>query len=86
MVTLEDEVPEGQQPNNVRVDAYVIVLDINDNPPKFSDTPYEAIVAEDAEPGTTVLTGIRVTDPDSIGENIELSCITQPQVGNEIIV
>lgn len=78
--------PEGQQPNVVSVDAYVIVLDVNDNPPKFSGTSYEAVVAEDALPGTTVLPGIKVTDPDLIGDNIELTCITQPQVGYRIFM
>lgn len=79
-MTLEDEVPEGQQPNIVRVEAYVIVLDVNDNPPQFLGTPYEATVDEDEKLGTTVLPGIRVTDSDLIGDNIELTCVTQPQV------
>ncbi|XP_015514773.1 cadherin-87A isoform X1 [Neodiprion pinetum] len=78
-VTLEDEVPEGQQPNIVGVDAYVIVLDENDNPPRFLNVPYEAVAAEDTPPGSTILPGIRITDPDLLGDNIELSCIPQPQ-------
>ena len=62
------------------MDAYVIVLDENDNPPQFEGTPYEAVAAEDTPVGTTILPAIRITDPDLIGENIELSCIPQPQV------
>ena len=77
---MEDQVPAGQQPNIVGVDAYVIVLDENDNPPQFEGTPYEAVAAEDTPVGTTILPAIRVTDPDLIGENIELTCIPQPQV------
>ncbi|XP_011304986.1 cadherin-87A [Fopius arisanus] len=79
LVSLEDKVTEGQQPNIVGVDAYVILLDVNDNPPKFSGTPYEAMADEDTQIGTTILPGIRVTDPDFIGENIEVSCVSQPQ-------
>ncbi|XP_024937586.1 cadherin-87A isoform X2 [Cephus cinctus] len=78
-VTLEDQVPEGQQPNIVGVDANVIVLDENDNAPRFMGAPYEAVAAEDTPPGSTILPGIKVTDPDLLGENIELSCIPQPQ-------
>ncbi|XP_063989387.1 cadherin-87A isoform X2 [Diachasmimorpha longicaudata] len=79
LVSLEDQVTEGQQPNIVGVDAYVIILDVNDNPPKFSGTPYEAMADEDTPIGTTILPGIRVTDPDLIGGNIELSCVSQLQ-------
>ncbi|XP_012283433.1 cadherin-87A [Orussus abietinus] len=78
-VTLEDQVPEGQQPNIVGMEAYVIVLDENDNPPRFIGVPYEAVAAEDTPPGSTVLPGIRVTDPDLLGNNIELYCIPQQQ-------
>lgn len=78
-VTLEDQVPAGQQPNIVGVDAYVIVLDENDNPPQFEGTPYEAVAVEDTPVNTTILPAIKVTDPDLIGENIELTCIPQPQ-------
>lgn len=79
-VTLEDSVPEGQQPNIVGVEAHVIVLDENDNPPQFVGVPYEAVAAEDSPPGTTILPAIRVTDPDLLGENIQVTCIPQPQV------
>ncbi|XP_076290426.1 cadherin 87A isoform X1 [Lasioglossum baleicum] len=78
-VTLEDEVPAGQQPNIVGVDAFVIVLDENDNPPRFLGVPYEAVAEEDLPVGTTILPGIRVTDPDLLGDNIDLTCVPQPQ-------
>lgn len=71
---------EGQQPNIVGLDLYAIVLDVNDNAPKFSGTPYEAVAPEDTPIGTTILPGIRVTDPDLLGDNIELFCEPQPQV------
>lgn len=79
-VTLEDTVPADQQPNIVGVDAFVIVLDENDNPPQFLGTPYEADAAEDSPLGSTILPVIRLTDPDLLGDNIELSCVPQPQV------
>nr|XP_012234071.1 PREDICTED: cadherin-87A [Linepithema humile] len=78
-VTLEDEVPAGQQPNIVGVDAYVIVLDENDNPPHFLGVPYEAVAEEDTPVGSTILPGIRVVDPDLLGDIIELTCVPQPQ-------
>ncbi|XP_076686160.1 cadherin 87A isoform X2 [Andrena cerasifolii] len=78
-VTLEDEVPAGQQPNIVGVDAYVIVLDENDNPPHFLGVPYEAVAEEDLPVGSTILPGIRVMDPDMLGDIIDLTCVPQPQ-------
>lgn len=81
-VTLEDEVPTGQQPNIVGVDAYVIVLDENDNPPRFLNVPYEAVAEEDLPVGSTILPGIRVMDPDMLGDTIDLTCVPQPQVSH----
>lgn len=81
-VTLEDEVPAGQQPNIVGVDAYVIVLDENDNPPHFLGVPYEAVAEEDTPVGSTILPGIRVVDPDLLGDIIDLTCVPQPQVSH----
>lgn len=81
-VTLEDEVPTGQQPNIVGVDAYVIVLDENDNPPRFLNVPYEAVAEEDLPVGSTILPGIRVMDPDLLGDTIDLTCVPQPQVSH----
>ncbi|XP_034936764.1 cadherin-87A [Chelonus insularis] len=78
-VTLEDRVLEGQQPNTVGIDVNVVVLDVNDNPPKFQGTPYEATASEDTPIGTTILSEIKVTDPDSISENIEVSCVPKLQ-------
>lgn len=81
-VTLEDEVPAGQQPNIVGVDAYVIVLDENDNPPHFLGVPYEAVAEEDTPVDSTILPGIRVVDPDLLGDIIDLTCVPQPQVSH----
>lgn len=81
-MTLEDEVPAGQQPNIVGVDAYVIVLDDNDNPPRFLNVPYEAVAEEDLPVGSTILSGIKVIDPDLLGDTIDLTCVPQPQVSH----
>lgn len=78
VVTVEDEVPGGNN-NVVRVPISLIVLDTNDNPPVFLQTPYEAIVNEDATVGSTVLPGIRLSDDDQVGDVIKVEChpITQ---------
>ncbi|XP_027213278.2 cadherin-87A [Penaeus vannamei] len=73
VVTAEDEVPNASN-NVVRVPISLIVLDTNDNPPVFRQTPYEAVVKEDAAVGTTVLPGIRLTDEDQVGDNIKVEC------------
>lgn len=36
--------------------------------------PYDITVPEDTEIGTTVFNGIRITDADSVGANIEIQC------------
>ncbi|XP_071526000.1 cadherin-87A [Panulirus ornatus] len=81
VVTLEDEV-EGVDNNVVRVPISLIVLDTNDNAPKFLQTPYEAMVREDAVVGTTVLPGIRLTDEDQVGDNIKVECEPISQGGD----
>lgn len=36
--------------------------------------PYEAEVLENAQPGTNIFDGIFVTDKDTVGENLNISC------------
>nr|XP_053634394.1 LOW QUALITY PROTEIN: cadherin-87A-like [Cherax quadricarinatus] len=74
VVTVEDEVKGGAENNVVRVPISLIVLDTNDNSPKFLQTPYEAMVGEDAAVGSTVLPGIRLVDEDQVGDNIKVEC------------
>ncbi|KAK8743275.1 hypothetical protein OTU49_001344 [Cherax quadricarinatus] len=74
VVTVEDEVKGGAENNVVRVPISLIVLDTNDNSPKFLQTPYEAMVGEDAALGSTVLPGIRLVDEDQVGDNIKVEC------------
>lgn len=85
-MTLEDEVPSGQQPNIVGVDAYVIVLDENDNPPRFLGVPYEAVAEEDLPVGSTILPGIRVMDPDLLGDIIDRSDLRPSATGESLIL
>uniref|UniRef100_A0A182PS26 Cadherin domain-containing protein n=1 Tax=Anopheles epiroticus TaxID=199890 RepID=A0A182PS26_9DIPT len=70
---------ESENDNIVNVPITIIVLDENDNPPEFQNVPYETEVLENAQPGTTIFDGILVTDRDTVGENLDMSCIPQPQ-------
>lgn len=44
--------------------------------------PYETEVLEDAVPDTTLFNAILVTDKDSVGENLNISCLPQSQNPN----
>ncbi|XP_021925581.1 cadherin-87A isoform X2 [Zootermopsis nevadensis] len=79
VVTLEDEVGEGLSNNLVQIPVTAIILDENDNAPVFKDVPYEIEVPEDTHVGTTVFQGIKVVDPDIIGDILEVTCIDRPQ-------
>lgn len=85
-VTIKDQVnPDGresEQDNVVSVPITVIVLDENDNPPEFQNTPYEADVNEDAAIGTTVFDKILLKDPDIIGDSLDVKCLAQAQSPN----
>ncbi|XP_058116398.1 cadherin-87A [Anopheles ziemanni] len=70
---------ESENDNIVNVPITIIVLDENDNPPEFQNIPYETEVLENARPGTTVFDGILVTDRDTVGEDLDVVCIPQPQ-------
>ncbi|XP_053671726.1 cadherin-87A [Anopheles nili] len=70
---------ESENDNIVNVPITIIVLDENDNPPEFQNVPYETEVLENAQPGTTIFEGILVTDRDTVGENLDVACIPQPQ-------
>ncbi|XP_043211499.1 cadherin-87A-like, partial [Amphibalanus amphitrite] len=72
-VTLEDRV-EGGDNNKVSVPITVIVVDENDNEPVFKKALYEAELREDAPVGSTVIKKIEVTDPDLVGENLNVTC------------
>lgn len=41
--------------------------------------PYECEIEEDALPGATVFDSIWVTDKDSVGENLNVTCLAQSQ-------
>jgi len=41
--------------------------------------PYETEVLEDAKPGTTVFNKILITDRDTVGENLDITCTPQNQ-------
>jgi hypothetical protein len=58
----------------------VIILDENDNAPIFVHTPYEGVVNEESEIGTTVFKWIHVEDLDKVGEPLEVRCESVFQV------
>lgn len=73
--TLEDIVG-GQHDNNlVKVPVSVIVLDVNDNVPRFENVPYEVKLSEDTPIGNTVFNGIKVTDIDAVGNVLQVQCL-----------
>lgn len=41
--------------------------------------PYETEVLESAPPGQTIFDSIQVTDEDSVGENLNITCLCAPQ-------
>ncbi|CAH1126852.1 unnamed protein product [Ceutorhynchus assimilis] len=75
VVSVEDEVKGGVKNNIVEQAVNVIILDENDNPPEFENAPYEVTVDENASIGTSILTNISVIDHDTVGQNIEVTCL-----------
>ena len=73
-VIIRDVVREGMD-NVVKVPISVIVLDENDNPPKFRSTPYSSTVNEDTPVGTTIYRGIEAYDVDLVGDILDVSCL-----------
>ena len=55
----------GQRSSSAMV--HVRVVDVNDSPPRFSESRYSAVVPENSDPGTLVLR-VEATDPD-LGES-----------------
>ena len=78
-VVIRDKVDEGPD-NVVKVPISVIILDLNDNPPKFSGLPYKATVNEDTPVGTTIYRALEAHDVDLVGEILEVACLP-PQAG-----
>ncbi|KAG8185454.1 hypothetical protein JTE90_022385 [Oedothorax gibbosus] len=76
IVSITDEGFAGTQPNTISIRKEIVILDQNDNSPKFQNAPYSFSIEETANPGSVVYKDIIVTDAD-IGENakIKLSCL-----------
>ncbi|KAG6448204.1 hypothetical protein O3G_MSEX005352 [Manduca sexta] len=86
LVSIEDEDPEKKQ-NLVQLQPVtVIVLDENDNPPIFKNSPYEVDVPEDEEIGKTILSNIQVEDRDSVGDNLEVGCVPNEQYSGALVL
>ncbi|XP_014253016.1 cadherin-87A [Cimex lectularius] len=76
-VTLEDDVN-----NLVKIQVSVIILDVNDNPPSFKNTPYEVLVTEDTLVESTLFDGLLVEDSDLTGEVLNVYCKDYEQFPN----
>ncbi|CAK1578959.1 unnamed protein product [Parnassius mnemosyne] len=79
LVSIEDQDPDGKINLTQSQPMTVIVLDENDNPPFFKNSPYEVDVPEDEEIGKTILTNIEVEDRDSVGDSLEVGCVPSEQ-------
>ncbi|KAL3278344.1 hypothetical protein HHI36_013675, partial [Cryptolaemus montrouzieri] len=81
IVSIEDEAntQTGEKPNIVSVPVTVIILDENDNAPKFENETYEILVSEDISPGSAIFSDVKVIDKDSLGENLRISCMNLPE-------
>ncbi|XP_063893828.1 cadherin-87A [Helicoverpa armigera] len=79
LVSIEDEDPAKEQNLVQSQPVTVIVLDENDNPPMFKNSPYEVDVPEDEEVGKTLLDNILVEDRDSVGDSLEVGCVPSEQ-------
>ncbi|CAG9580188.1 unnamed protein product [Danaus chrysippus] len=79
LVSLENSDPASGQTLVQTQSVTVIIVDENDNPPLFKNSPYEVNVAEDEVVGTTVLSNITVEDIDSVGEALEVGCVANEQ-------
>ncbi|PZC71795.1 hypothetical protein B5X24_HaOG212432 [Helicoverpa armigera] len=79
LVSIEDEDPAKEQNLVQSQPVTVIVLDENDNPPMFKNSPYEVDVPEDEEVGKTILDNILVEDRDSVGDSLEVGCVPSEQ-------
>ena len=79
-VVIKDKVAEGPADNVVKVPISVIILDQNDNPPRFSSQPYKHSVSEDTPVGTTIYREIEAHDVDLVGEVLEVTCLPAPRV------
>ncbi|KAI1297890.1 Cadherin-87A [Halotydeus destructor] len=79
-VTVEDVVATGNENNVVRVPVTVLVIDENDNHPKFvglDQLKLNASVAEDAVIGTEVTGKLVVEDVDQVGSILKLTLNTE---------
>ncbi|KAK1804095.1 hypothetical protein P4O66_020138, partial [Electrophorus voltai] len=72
MVIATDRAPELQMTGTTIVE--VAVVDVNDNPPVFTEAVYKAAVREDESAPGTVITTLSITDNDSEEINRRFSC------------
>ena len=82
-VIISDQVQDSRDNNVVKVPISVIVVDQNDNAPKFSGLPYKDTVNEDTPVGTTIYRALEAHDVDLVGDILRVSCLP-PQQGPDL--
>ncbi|RWS15955.1 cadherin-87A-like protein [Dinothrombium tinctorium] len=75
-VTVEDVVGNGFENNIVRVPVTVLILDENDNAPKFitNDSVYRTEIFENASVNSVVIKHLEARDPDIVGSILSVFC------------
>lgn len=59
------------------------VLDVNDNAPQFNKRLYSAVVPENVQPGTSVLTLLANDPDDSVGGEVNYEILDESEaIGN----
>ncbi|KAK3854952.1 hypothetical protein Pcinc_038614 [Petrolisthes cinctipes] len=78
IITVTDERVFGMEANTVPIRRQIPIIDVNDNPPQYHNTPYGFTVAESASPGATLYSQVKITDADG-GSNsdVKLECIKE---------
>ncbi|KAK4297363.1 hypothetical protein Pmani_030214 [Petrolisthes manimaculis] len=78
IITVTDERVYGIEANTVPIRRQIPILDVNDNPPLYHNTPYTFTVIESASPGATLYSQVKVTDADAGGNaEVKLECIKE---------
>ncbi|GAB6022570.1 hypothetical protein CHUAL_006673 [Chamberlinius hualienensis] len=73
IVTVEDLDDNMQPKSKVETPVSLIILDVNDNSPKFAKESYDVFLTEETQINTSVL-NIQVNDDDLIGAQLTLNC------------
>lgn len=78
-ISVEDYAGSGKENHIVKVPVAILIIDENDNSPKFISPVNERIgmkikLSEDTPIGSTIINKLEVTDPDLTGSTLKVSC------------